>query len=128
MEKRGRAKAVTHSQIVFRPMPDEMLGVANLLFAAMSSLRVQGADSISVAHLNECIAVLVARYAIPQPTSTGAAPVDWAAAMRMLSYARGEMVQNLVDAHCVDLIEMCIGRLTRIQTAREEDPHTLAVN
>ena len=125
MARRPRA---TESEIVIRPLQEDMIGVANLLFAAMSSMRTHCADSVCVAYVNECIAHIVKRYRIPQPKGNDSATVGWAAALRMLDYARTEMLQKMVDADCIDLMDVCIGRLTRIQTAREQDPHTLAVN
>ena len=125
MAKRPRA---TDSEIVIRPLQEDMIGIANLLYAAMSSMRTHCADSVCVAYVNECIAHLVKRYRIAQPKANASATVGWVAALRMLDYARTEMLHKMVDADCIDLMDVCIGRLTRIQTAHEQDPHTLAVN
>jgi hypothetical protein len=125
MARRARA---TDSEIVIRPLQEDMIGIANLLFVAMSSIRVHCADGVCIAYLNECIAHIVKRYRIPTPKSTDGAPVGWAAVMRMLDYARTEMLHKMVDADVIDLIDVCIGRLPRIESTGEEEPRSLLID
>jgi hypothetical protein len=128
MERRPSAKATTPQPIILHQVQDDLAGVASLLVIARNSVRTQCADSVCIGHLNKCISYLVTRYRIPRPAIGDGPVVGCEAILRMLRYAQAEMTQNLVDTDCVDLLDLCIGRLARIQSAREQDPHAIQVN
>jgi hypothetical protein len=128
MERRPTAKATSQTPIIVQPTNDDLTGVANLLAIARNSVRLQCADSICIGHLTKCISHLVTRYGVPRPVVADGSVVGWEAILRMLRYAQVELTQNLIDADCVDLLDLCIGRFACIQSAREDDSHAVAVN
>jgi hypothetical protein len=128
MERQPPAKAASQTPIIVQPINDDLAGVANLLAIARNSVRLQCADTICIGHLNKCISHLVTRYGVPRPVAPDGSVVAWDAILRMLRYAQAEMTQNLIDADCVDLLDVCIGRFARIQSACEDESQAVPVN
>jgi hypothetical protein len=128
MERRPPANADSPQPIIVHQVQDDLAGVASLLVIARTSVRSQCADTVCIGHLNKCISYLVTRYRIPRPAIDDGAVVGCEAVLRMLRYAQAEMTQNLVDTDCVELLDQCIGRFARIQSAREEDARSIPVN
>jgi hypothetical protein len=106
------------------PSRDEIVGVANLLVLARSSVESNYPDEICIGLLDQCITHLTTRYGVSRARlSEGRqrhASTELPALLRVLQYAKVDAIQSLNDSGCADLLSQCIRRLTDNQLLEPE--------
>jgi hypothetical protein len=119
MQKTSTRKAVTRSPADFSPSRDEIVGVANLLVLARSSVESNYPDKICIDLLDQCISHLTTRYGVSRSKLSGGrgahGSAELPALLRVLQYAQADAMQSLNDSGCADLLSQCIRRLSHNQ-------------
>jgi hypothetical protein len=116
MQRNSTRKSVTHASTELLPSRDEILGVANLLVLARSSVKCNYPDKICIELLDECISHLTTRYGVSRaklsgnPKRQGSAELP--ALLRVLQYAKADALESLNEHGCADLLSECIRRLS----------------
>ena len=115
MQKTSTRKAVTRSPTDDTPSRDEIMGVANLLLLARSSVKSRYPDQVCIDLLDQCISHLTTRYGVSRAKLSGGvnrhASAELPALLRVLRYAQADAIESLNDSGCADLLSQCIERL-----------------
>jgi hypothetical protein len=118
MQRNSTRKAVPRSPTGFSPSRDEIVGVANLLVLARSSVKSNYPDQVCIDLLDQCIRHLTTRYGVSRSNLSGAlvqGSAELPALLRVLQYAKVDAIQSLNDSGCADLLSQCISRLSHNQ-------------
>jgi hypothetical protein len=123
MQKTSTRKAVIRSVTDDSPSGDEILGIANLLLLARSSVKSRYPDQVCIDLLDECISHLTTRYGVSRARLSGGTKrnesAELPALLRVLRYAQVDAVESLNDSGCADLLSQCIERLADNQLLEE---------
>jgi hypothetical protein len=127
MEKQSTRKA---AETVSR---DEVVGIANLLLLAQSSVKIHWPDKICIELLDKCISHLTTRYGVSRAKLAGGpkshSATELPALLRVLRYAQVDAVQSLNDDGCADLLSQCIHRLSHNHLLEDHaSPQMLSVH
>lgn len=91
-------------------------GIAVLLGAIQPNIRAFCNDEVCARLIGECLAHLRSRYRVPVPTTHKEAEVEtasFAALVRLLLYVRAELVDELGEVRCANLLHGCIDHLLK---------------
>jgi hypothetical protein len=123
MQKTSTRKAVIRSVTDDSPSGDEILGIANLLLLARSSVKSRYPDQVCIDLLDECISHLTTRYGVSRARLSGGTKrnesAELPALLRVLRYAQVDAVESLNDSGCAELLSQCIERLADNQLLEE---------
>jgi hypothetical protein len=123
MQKTSTRKAVIRSATDNSPSRDEILGIANLLLLARSSVKSRYPDQVCIDLLDECISHLTTRYGVSRARLSDGTKrnesAELPALLRVLRYAQVDAIESLNDSGCADLLSQCIERLADNQLLEE---------
>jgi hypothetical protein len=105
---------------------DEVMGIANLIVLARSSVKIHWPDKVCIELLDKCISHLTTRYGVSRTKLASGAKRSLAselpALLRVLRYAQADAVESLNDSGAADLLSLCIRRLAHNHLLEDDGP------
>jgi hypothetical protein len=104
-------------------------GIAALLVSVKSSADVFSGDDVCSFLIDECLALLRANYSLDaesKPPANG--ETSFPAIIRLLLYVRAELIDELGDTRCADLMQACIDHLLRAHLHYQGRPNDPTIN
>lgn len=121
-----RARAVKTPERVC----EDVVGVLQLLVSAKAAVRAHGSDRLCPNLLEQSITRLMRRHGLarPEPSDAPASDlVDVQALLRLLIYAKAEVIERLEDATSADMLDECIGHLLRTHRLSQDQLYERAL-
>jgi hypothetical protein len=91
-------------------------GVVQLLVSAKAAVKLHVSDRLCGNLIEQSIARLMRHHNLSRPETTEAPPsdvVDVQALLRLLIYAKAEVIERLEDATCAEMLDECVRHLLR---------------
>lgn len=110
---------------------EDVQGVVQLLVSAKAAVKVHGSDRRCGNLIEQSIARLMRRHALtrPEPSETPTSGVvDVQSLLRLLIYAKAEVVERLEDATCAEMLDECVGHLMRTHRLSQDQLYQRALS
>jgi hypothetical protein len=109
----------------------DVQGVVQLLVSAKASVKVHGSDRLCGNLIEQSIARLMHRHAVTRPEPSGVPTsdlVDVPSLLRLLIYAKAEVIERLEDATCAEMLDECVGHLLRTHRLSQDQLYQRALS
>ncbi|MGP0091335.1 MAG: hypothetical protein ACLPKB_15465 [Xanthobacteraceae bacterium] len=120
----GSTEKSTGQPIIAPGRRDEVLGLVKLLTLAQASADACRADDMCAALLERCIKGLLASHGMSSPNPSQSMPtaefIPYPTLLRVLAYARAEMLDPLNDVVSAQLLTECIKLMIAFRPAQNE--------